>query len=216
MLAPALRLSLEQAVTAYETQMTDRARSYLASRGIDGETVTRFRLGSVQTPEIGHDQYAGMVCIPYLAKMGPVALKFRDIEGGEPKYLIPAGQPTRMFNARAALSTGSVIAVAEGELDAISLEVAGIPAVGIPGVNAWKRHHYRVLDGFSRVWVFADNDVKEDGSNPGRELAKRIMQDLPQAVMVSMPPGRDVNDLLVNDGPEALRALIGFDPPISL
>jgi len=42
---------------------------------------------------------------------------------------------------------GNFIAVCEGEIDAITLSYScGIPAVGVPGANAWK-HPLRTFTG---------------------------------------------------------------------
>jgi hypothetical protein len=53
-----------------------------------------------------------------------------------------------------------------------------------------------------------DNDVKEDGSNPGQELARRLQDAIPQAVRVSLPPDSDVNSIIVNQGAQALADLV--------
>jgi DNA primase len=48
--------------------------------------------------------------------------------------------------------------------------------------------------------VFADNDVKEDGRNPGMELAKRIKEDISSAVVIQLPENKDVNDVYLQEG----------------
>ena len=42
--------------------------------------------------------------------------------------------------------------------------------------------------------------MKEDGRNPGQELAKRIKEDLPAAIVVGLPGNEDVNDLYLHYG----------------
>jgi len=55
-----------------------------------------------------------------------------------------------------------------------------------------------------------DNDSdRDDGSNPGAELAARIMKDVPQAVRVSLPAGEDVNSTILKYGAEHFAELIG-------
>ena len=53
-----------------------------------------------------------------------------------------------------------------------------------------------------------DNDLNEDGSNPGQELAKKLTEMLPDAVRVSLPLGEDVNSTLVNQGAQYLADLV--------
>jgi hypothetical protein len=56
--------------------------------------------------------------------------------------------------------------------------------------------------------VLADNDEKEDGSNPGRELADAVCRDLPQAQTAWLPRGADVNDVFLMGGPESVIGLL--------
>jgi len=81
----------------------------------------------------------------------------------------------------------------------------GVPAVGIAGVSQWKQHFPKMFEGFDRVVIFADNDLKEDGRNPGMELAKRIKEDLEKSVVISLPGNKDVNQVFIEDGADWLR-----------
>jgi 5S rRNA maturation endonuclease (ribonuclease M5) len=69
----------------------------------------------------------------------------------------------------------------------------------------------RCLDGYDEIIVLTDNDEKDDGSNPGQELAKRIMSDLPEARNVLLPPGIDANKFVVTHGRDALVELLGLE-----
>jgi len=201
---------LTQAADRYHNSLTEKARSYLAGRGIDGTVAEAFRLGVVTDPEPDHVPYTGMLSIPYITKSGVVGFKMRQLdEYREPKYLVPTGQRSLMFNVNAVFANTDTICIAEGELDAVIAHgVCGIPTVGIPGVQQWKPWHPRVLDGFPHIFVLADNDVKEDGSNPGHELGKVICGDLPQARMLYLPAGQDVNSLYLTGGVDAVRGLL--------
>ena len=46
----------------------------------------------------------------------------------------------------------------------------------------------------------ADNDIKEDGRNPGQELAGRIKEDLNTATVIQLEPNLDVNDTYLKYG----------------
>lgn len=185
------------------------AQEYMVSRGLDS-MAERFKIGYVVEPAPGHDdRYKGMLSIPYLTPNGTVGFKFRHIDGREPKYLAPAGQRQHMFNVQAVLDAVNYIVVVEGELDAIAAESVGIPAVGISGSNAWRSIYSRCFDGISKVIVCTDNDDKQDGSNPGQELARKISDNVSQSIRVSLPIGQDVNSTILNQGADYFTNLVG-------
>lgn len=184
------------------------AEDYLAQRGIlDG--AEKFRLGYVAEVAPGHeDRIKHHLSIPYITDAGVVSFKFRRIDGGEPKYVIPTGQKQHLYNVDAIIHAVNQVLIVEGEIDAISASLAGYPAVAVAGVNAWKPHFSRCFDGIGRVVIATDNDAKEDGSNPGQELARRLQDAIPQAVRVSLPPDSDINSMICTNGAQALADLV--------
>ena len=184
------------------------AEAYLEKRGIiDGAEL--FKLGYVTEPAPGHeDRLKYHLSIPYITESGVVGFKFRRIDDGDPKYMIPTGQKHHLYNVGAIINAVHQVLIVEGEIDAISATLAGHPAVAVAGVNAWKPHFARCFDGIGRVVIATDNDVKEDGSNPGQELARRLQDAIPQAVRVSLPPDSDINSIIVAQGAQALTKLI--------
>ena len=184
------------------------AEEYLRSRGLlDG--AEQFMLGYVAEPAAGHDErFKGMLSIPYITPTGVVAFKFRRLGDGDPKYLIPTGQRQHLFNVQAILDAVDKVMIVEGELDAIAATNEGIPAVAVAGTNAWKPHFSRCFDGISKVIVCTDNDAKEDGSNPGQELARKLVETLPQAIRVSLPSGHDVNSTIMYYGGGRLQEIV--------
>jgi len=72
-------------------------------------------------------------------------------------------------------------------------------------VSQWKPWFPKLFEGYSKVLIFADNDVKEDGRNPGQELAKRIKEDLDKATVVMLPDNQDVNEVFLTHGVEWFR-----------
>lgn len=209
-LASSFKASLEKAVAEYEKHIED-AREYLTARGILHGPAEAFRLGVVRDPLLAHEQYAGRLAIPSLGVDGaPVSLRFRCMEehsckdAGHGKYLGLPGADLRLFNPRAFHRAGDSICITEGEIDAISLEIAGLPAVGVTGAQAWRRYHPRCFAGFSTVYVM------EDGDSAGAEFVKTVIASLPNGgVPVRMGEGcKDANEYLVKHGAEALRAHI--------
>lgn len=139
-----------------------------------------------------------------------VGFKFRRLDDGKPKYGSPVGQKAHLFNVVATLSDKSSIVICEGEFDAIIMDaVVGIPAVGVPGVAAWKPFYPKLFGGFDMVYVIGDNDVKEDGSNPGAEFSKRVAGELINGQIIQLPPGMDITDFYLANGKDATANLVG-------
>ena len=195
------RLLLTDAAQRYASNLTPQALSYLVGRGITQEVANTFLLGSVHEPSAGHELAIGMLSIPYRTPAGVVGLKFRRIDGGTPKYLWPTGQKIGLFNVLDLHKPSDVIAICEGEIDTIILSgVVGIPAVGVAGVSQWKPWFPKLFESYNKIYIFADNDVKEDGRNPGQELAKRIKEDLERAEIIHLDANLDVNDTFLARG----------------
>jgi DNA primase len=179
------------------------AEDYLKQRGIPIEVARLARLGVVAEPEVGHEQYQGRLSIPYVTKTGVVDLRFRSLNPAvEPKYMGLTGADTKMYNVLDVERAGDFIGVCEGELDTLTMSACvGIPCVGVPGANSWKKHYTRLLADFERVFVFADGD------QPGREFASSLARELPVTV-VGFPDGEDVNSFYIANGAEAIRAKV--------
>ena len=173
------------------------AEDYLRSRGIPLEVARLASLGVVEEPEVGHEQYAGRLSIPYVTKSGVVDLRFRSLNPAvEPKYMGLTGAETKMYNVLDIEKANDFIGVCEGELDTITMSsCVGIPCIGVPGANSWKKHYTRLLADFERVFVFADGD------QPGTEFARSLARELPVTI-VQLPEGHDVNSMYVQDGAE--------------
>jgi DNA primase len=108
-----------------------------------------------------------------------------------------SGSETRLYNVAAIGQATDFIAVCEGEIDAITLNYkCGIPAIGVPGANSWKRHYSRLLQDFETVFIFADGD------QPGSDFAKKIAQEVQGVTIVHMPEGHDVNSMYLQAGPQ--------------
>lgn len=202
------KASLEAALVQYEGHL-EEAREYLTGRGIAHGTAVRMRLGVAIAPASGHEQWAGRLVIPSLGwDSRPYALKARCMEQHDcrefkhPKYL-GLSQEARLFNVRAIHRAQDTISVTEGELDAITLEQCGYPAVGVPGASGWRPRHARMLAGFRTVYVIGDGD------HAGRDFAREVLDTLPSATVVNMAEGMDVNGLYVEGGQAAIDELLG-------
>jgi DNA primase len=172
-----------------------QAEAYLKNRGIPMEVARLAQYGVVEEPEVGHEAFKGRLSIPYITKSGVVDLRFRSLHPAvEPKYMGLTGAETRMYNVLDIEKATDFIGVCEGELDTITMSgCIGIPCVGVPGANSWKKHYTRLLADFERVFVFADGD------QPGTEFARSLARELPVTI-VQLPDGQDVNSMFVQEG----------------
>ena len=203
--------SLLEAVTHYSQGLSEEAEAYLAGRGISRDVARRFELGTVVDPINGHEEYEGWLSIPYLTALGAcVSVKFRRLDDGKPKYGQPTGQKLHLYNVVDVTQDSKHIVVCEGELDTVIISgVLGIPAVGVPGVAAWKPYYSKLLTGFDTVYVVGDNDLKEDGTNPGAEFSKRVASEVINSQIVNLPLGMDINEFYLQHGPQELSTLLG-------
>ncbi len=201
---------LTEAAQRYAQEISPEAIVALLERGISEEVGARFQLGTITDPINGHEMYDGWISIPYITANGDcVGFKFRRLDDGKPKYGSPTGQKAHLFNVTDVLLQSPYIVVCEGELDTvITSGMVGIPAVGVPGVQAWKPHFAKLFSGYDTVYVVGDNDVKEDGSNPGMDFAKRVANEILNSQIVTLPPGMDINDYYLANGAQATRTLL--------
>ena len=205
---------LLEAAQRYAQAISPEVLDVLAARGISELVAAKFQLGTVTDPLNGHEMHVGWISIPYITASGScVGFKFRRIDDGKPKYGSPTGQKAHLYNVCDITIDSPHIVVCEGELDAvITSGVLGIPAVGVPGVAAWKAHFPKLFSGYETIYVVGDNDIKEDGSNPGAEFAKRVANEVMNSVIVTLPPGMDINDYYLANGADATKALLVGEP----
>lgn len=202
------RKFLKRATLQYQDHLDD-ARVFLDKRGIDLDFARSVGLGVVRNPEAIHLDYEGRLAIPYITDAGPVQMAFRCIKDHDCKYekcikiLRPKGWPNRLYGVQAADQADEWIAVAEGEIDAMILQMIGIPAVGVPGSEVFKDHWVNVFEDFSRVYLFADGD------SAGDDMISKWRDRIETAVIsAQMPRGEDVNSVFLTEGPDFIISKI--------
>ncbi|MEO6086936.1 MAG: topoisomerase [Umezawaea sp.] len=219
-LSDARKKSLVDATIRYRESLPGSpAEEYLATRGLMGESIAtavgRFRLGFVRDPVPGHEAYRGMLAIPYLRQTPSgqwtvVSIRFRCIVEAcdhrfHGKYNTVAGDRPRLYNTVPLAVSEDQIGISEGEIDAITATVSGVPTVGVAGTDAWLPHFAQPFRGYETVWVFQDND--DDGA--GHRFATSVAGVLPNAVIVTALPGEDINSMIVKHGKAALLQKLG-------
>jgi DNA primase len=211
---------LEQACQTYEKALKGSvAEKYLLNRGITKEVMTYFRLGYVDhdvDPFPGHEFWAGRLVIPYITPTGIVQMRARAIPDGgivgeaedSPKYKSETGASVTMFNTRDLMVESDLIGISEGEIDAITVHMAGIPCIGIPGAENWQKNSkiFSRAFRFRKVIIFVDNDDK----GAGRKFGEDVQKSIKGSKIILMPEGYDVNKFYVEFGIDALREKIGL------
>lgn len=204
------RESLQAAVSRYHAALPGSpAEEYLDQRGLaEFEDLGKYRFGYVEDPLPEHEQYRGKLAIPYL-RWHPrygwtcVSMRFRALDDSTPKYLTVAGDRPRLYNTNALNIPRPDAGITEGEIDAVTASLAGLPTVGIPGANAWQDYWAELFRGYRTVYIFTDGDA------PGQKLGRKLTKQLPNAKVIPCPEGEDVNSILTGQGIEALQALWG-------
>jgi len=214
--ADARKLLAEQIAT-YQAQVDGAAR-YLTTRGLTSAAITRFKLG--------YETSGSRLVIPYLTPTGAWHLKYRCISDqcityvedtviedheGHGKYSYDFGNELHLFNAQTLLRAEYVV-VTEGELDAISTEMGGDPAVGYPGTQAWDKnpHWVHCFDNVDLIVVVGDGD------NAGKQALDRVSKLLsdgnPEADVrpVLMPPEHDATSFIQEFGVVEYRERLGL------
>lgn len=206
MLSVVQKKLLARAQETYASHLSE-AEEYLVGRGIDLAAARSAGLGVVRDPIPGHERLVGRLAIPYMTGAGPVNMNFRCLqphsckEEKHGKYQHWAGLSSNLYNVQALDSAGTAIAIAEGEIDALSSTLAGIPCVGVPGATKWEDHWNLIFEDFTRVYVW------QEGDDAGKKFADRVVMET-NAVRVELPAGEDVNSIWKASGADALRARI--------
>ncbi len=209
---------LVDATTRYRQALPGSpADEFLAKRGLGSDSVASivdtFRLGYVHDPLPGHAMYRGWLAIPYLRRSATgdwsvVSIRFRCLteheHQGHGKYMTTTGDRPRLFNTPALLTATDQIAICEGELDTITAAACGLDAVGVPGVDSWQKHYTPAFLGYDSVLILAD----ADDAGQGLRFAERVAGELPNARIVPMVEGHDVNSMVMEKGKRSLLGRI--------
>lgn len=195
---------MDDLVQAYEANIP-LARRWLGSRGLTLADVAPYRLGVVVDDSPESRPYRRRLAIPYLTPAGATDIRFRSLDDGAggPKYLSRPGAKGHLYNVAALWRDADVIAICEGEIDALVMDAfSGIPAVGVPGVKAWKGHYARLFVDYERVLVIGDGD------EAGRDFTATLAGIMDNAIAVQIAPGMDISDLYATQGAGALGHLV--------
>lgn len=203
---------LEKKPTFHE--LGDSQVAWLTARGISRAVLNRNRV--VCAENFFAQIQAKRPCLAFQYFVGGelVNVKYRDKD----KHFAQTTGGHRALYKIDDLAGSTDAIICEGEIDALSFEVAGFtnavsvpdgaPAEGSKNLDvklAFLEYCYPYYKHIERWYIACDND------NPGRLLAEELARRLGKrrAYMVRFPAGsKDANDVLVKHGAQALKACI--------
>ncbi len=184
---------------------------FLTKRGITTEVIERNKIST---------QRSNMIAFPYFIGEKVYNIKFR---GPQKRFQMVKDAPIIFYKLNDVFDEGVCI-ITEGELDALSCEVAGYRnAISVPNgapnenesQNPTKRYSYLFscmdyLSHVTKIILFTDNDI------PGRrlkeELARRLGKE--KCWLVAHPEGcKDANEVLEKFGANKLKEIIDEAAP---
>lgn len=173
----------------------EKVAAYLRSRGISQETWERRKVGEV----------AGNIAFPYYENGELVLIKFRRPEpytGKGPKAWREEGGKD-VFWGMDDCDPALPLVIVEGEIDALTLDEAGVPnVVSVPNGalslecvdNCWEW-----LENFGEIIIWPDND------EPGHGMAQKLIKRLGEwRCRIVQSPYKDANDHLLAEGKESV------------
>jgi twinkle protein len=212
------------------------------ARGISSETASRYGAYTgrwdAEAGELVPAEGGNVVAFPFIDRGAVVAEKYR---APGKKFWQRAGGRRTFWNADAlddpALENGTMpLVITEGEIDALTAIDCGFPLTvsvpdGAPAVPAGEKpeqvseekpdadqsgkfeflwNNRERLKKIKRFVIAVDND------DPGKRLAAELVRRLAasRCMFVTYPEGcKDLNDVLVNRGPEAVAAVLNGAKP---
>ncbi len=168
------------------------------ARGLEPAYIDGYRLGYVSS-----GYYAHSVSIPILDGMAQSrSVRFRRLTPDHPrKYETLGGDQSHLFNVSSLRH--HVVHLTEGEFDAIVLEQVGHKAIGVPGINNFRRE-WRWLFLGNEVRIVFDSDERGTPAYTSTRQAvgqiRKLLEPLCDKVdEVELPEGHDVSSLYVAD-----------------
>jgi DNA primase len=176
---------------------------WLEDRGLTEDTIMDNLIGYV--PE-EHPRFGNCISIPYFDNRGElVTVRYRHLRlHADHKYDAERGTNAgrHLYNVRN--TDNPVVAICEGEFDSLIIGQLGIPAVGIPGAQAWNRSWRLLFRNSDLVLVICDAD--EAGQKARNKILGQVGM-ITDVVAIDLPADMDVTDMYLTD-PDKLRELL--------
>jgi len=208
-----------QPIKSTSKQLEEKNYRWFENRGITKEFIIRNKItqDKVYLPQT--KQETPVICFNYYIADELVNIKYRDSE----KNFMQVKNGAKVFYKINDLKDQSECIITEGEIDALSYEVAGYPnAISVPdgGINSNAKNIQTKLDyldncaeyflNIKKVYLATDNDAT--GIRLREELARRLGK--AKCYIVRFPDDcKDANEVLVKHGKDALINSITMAEP---
>lgn len=188
---------------------TSVLEEWFGGRGLTMDTVNAFKV--VEQPR-GEAVY---IVFPYLRGAELINAKYRNVADKKDMRQETGAEPC-LYGWDLIDPSCRVVAIAEGEIDAMTLHQVGIPALSVnagAGNHQWIDNDWERLERFSEILLCYDND--EAGRKGAREAANRLGNERCRVVIFG--ESKDANEYLTGGAkPEDFKrccaAARGFDP----
>lgn len=189
----------------------ERVLTYLMQeRKIPAEVISRYQIGETDR---------GQIVFPYRKPGSTLAMyKLRDAkDGAKPKPVVSGCEPI-LFGWQAIPADAREIILTEGEIDTLSWDAYGHPALSVPfgggggAKQQWIENEFERLDRFERIYLSTDMD--ECGEKAAEEIANRLGRH--RCLRVKLPR-KDANDCRKAGVPaEEMERCLAEAEPISV
>lgn len=187
----------------------NQVREWLLSRGLTEQTISAFKIGEQMR---GEKAYA---VFPYLRDGEVINAKYRNAADKKDMRQEGGAEPC-LFGWHLIEPNARRVAIAEGEIDAMTLHQVGIPALSVnagAGNHQWIDSDWSRLERFSEILLCYDQD--DPGQKGAREVANRL--GLERCKIVRFDGAKDANDYLQSgacgeDFDHCIRSAQTFDP----
>jgi twinkle protein len=151
-----------------KTAMPSAVLDWLSARSLTNETIEAFKVREVQR------QGQAWALFPYLRDGAYVNGKYRNPVDKKGMQQEASAEPC-LFGWHLIDPKARTVAIAEGEIDAMTLHQMGVPALSVnagAGNHQWIENDWTRLERFSEILVCFDND--EAGDKGAAEVMKRL------------------------------------------
>ena len=200
----------------YAPPAGDELLASLKGLGVDDAVVRKAGLVLERDDKSVVPRFRGRLMFPIADVRGRVVgFGGRILGDGEPKYLNSPETPvfhkgTLLYGldrARGAIRTAEAAILVEGYVDAIRLQVAGVPNVVAPLGTALAPEQARLLRRYTKH-VALCYDADTPGLKSTFRAADELLRQGASVSVVTLPPGEDPDTLVRKGGAEAFQALL--------
>lgn len=185
---------------------------WLMGRGLSESTIAAFRIGEqIVNTAAGQKVYA---IFPYIRDGELINAKHRNVDDKRDMRQAKGAEPC-LFGWHLIEPNARMVAIAEGEIDAMTLHQAGIPALSVnqgAGNHQWIDSDWERLQQFDDIVLCYDADAA--GQKGAHEAARRLGVD--RCRFASFGDSKDANDYLNSKPTKELQFYIDAAEPMPI